>query len=503
MESHEGPGPLREALAVDEAAVVGAERLLEGAQEARQHLLVDGVARGLRLHEELHRPGREGNVAGRARPVRHQAVRVDGRGNEGQGVLHRAVHVLLAALLAEQGPELAEGDVGAGPAHLLLGAAVGVVAEEVEARGHAHERGLSRQQDLAPQGARPSRLRHRGQCEGHARLQLLELALREALAIVPQGQPRLEGVARSVGAALHAHAEQHLGPLGLAFGSARRRLHGDGYLDALGLVRGEDELEACRTLKLDALRAHFGRPRSSFAFDHPAHRGRGEAVARPHEARQGGLDDHGQPHRHLGGGVAEPFGPARDLRPQLEGREVVGELHGDGGGAGRTHHDGRVVVRHRLEVLAHGGAIEQPRFLHPAVAPGVLGEGQGSQGQVARVVDAQVRLGPGQEVGHRVEALLAAQGQDGRVHQPKRDLAGQGSALGILEVDGDVDLLPRTRGLRVLQAGRHLVRHRVHVDPGRGREGGGLAEIRVVAGQAGRCRASGPASAGSARGCAG
>ena len=238
VQGHERPDALGEALAVDEAAVVGAQRLLERAQEACEQLLVDREAGRLRLDQELDGPGGERHVAGRARPVGHEAVRVDGGGDR------------RPACPSRRGPRPSRrpsGRAGRGtcgrPRRPGRGSAAARCSRR-DTRGRSRGRPPSARGPAGPRagsagaGCPAARLRRPpASCRGAPGFSSSSTPLRHALAVVAQRQLRLERVAGPVGRALDAHAEHHLGPGELALGVARRRLHRHRHLDALRDVR--------------------------------------------------------------------------------------------------------------------------------------------------------------------------------------------------------------------------------------------------------------------------
>ncbi len=228
--------------------------------------------------------------------------------------------------------------------------------------------------------------------------------------------------------------------------------------------------------------AHLGHAGAALALDDAPDRHRLEAVAGAHEARQRRLHQHRQPHRDLAGAEAEALGAARHLRADLEVGEVVRQLDGDLGDAGRTDRDRGIEIGHRLEVEAHGDAIEEaPGLLLAHLAAGILGEGQEAEGQVAAVAQGQPRGDRGDEIGQRIEPLLAAQRQHRLVHQPQRHLAADRPPLRVGERDRDLDLLARPPLGGVAELDLDAVVERLHLEPGGGGDGGGLAEVGVAA----------------------
>src|SRR5439155_908324 len=123
---------------------------------------------GARVDQEVDRPRRERHVAAAAGPVADQAVGVYGRWEPLEDVAHRARRGLLPALLGEHAAELAEREERRGAAESLLGAAVRVALEEVEAGRHSQQRRLVGDEHRAAHGAGPRGLGDRGQCDRRA-----------------------------------------------------------------------------------------------------------------------------------------------------------------------------------------------------------------------------------------------------------------------------------------------------------------------------------------------
>ena len=154
-ERHQCPAPFGERLAVDEAGVVGAQRLLEAVGQRVEELGIDPVAGILRLDQELHDPRGERDVACGAGPVRREARAVHHARDPLEGLANGPVEILVGAALLQQGAELLEGELSAGAADPLLGAAVRVGEQEVQPGGHAHESGLVGDEDRPPHAAGP------------------------------------------------------------------------------------------------------------------------------------------------------------------------------------------------------------------------------------------------------------------------------------------------------------------------------------------------------------
>ena len=480
-ERGERPRPLRERLAVDEVAVVGAERLVERVGERVEELLVDGEAAGARVDQELHAPGRERDVAAAAGPVADQAVGVDGGREPLEDVAHRARRGLLAALLGEHAAELAEREERRGAAESLLGAAVGVALEEIEAGRHAQQRRLVGDEHRAAHGAGPRGLGDRGQRDRRAGAQLREQACGHALAVVADGELHLEGVAHAVGEPLDGHLEGDLVAGELALGGVRRRGHLDRELDALGALGRPGDLARGRAGDRRPLRRDLRLPRAALAFHDAADAGGRERVAGADEARERRLHDDREPHRHLAGREAEALGAAHRLGAELEVGQVVGERYLHGRHAVGADLDRRVVVRHRLEAPAHGDLLEEAGLLALAArAPRLLGERQVAEDEAARVAHGEPRPGVDEEVRDRVEALLLPEGQDGLVDEPERHLARERLLPRVAEADRHRDRVTRARLRRVLERHVDAVVDRVHLDPRRGGDGRGLAQVRLA-----------------------
>ena len=152
-----GVGALGERAPVDQVAVIGAKRPGQGRERRVQELRRHRDPRGLRRHQEPHHVGRQPHPAGAPGPEGVEPVVPEGELQPRQGPGHRVVEHPRVVGEVEAVEERLQGQHRHRHAHPLLGAAVLVGEQGVEAAGEAQHRRPRRGEHRALHRARARR----------------------------------------------------------------------------------------------------------------------------------------------------------------------------------------------------------------------------------------------------------------------------------------------------------------------------------------------------------